>query len=246
MDTRAAAGPNAGGAVVREDDADGQRFEAFLDDLTAAFVRAHATDVDQEIEAWLERLTRFFDADRSSISELVPDGRFVVTHVWASPGHEMSEELRNRNYPWLAEILQRGETVAMSSPAQLPPEAVHERACVLESGIKSHVAIPLAPAGKTLGAIGITCIRSPCNWPQLMLQRLRVIATVFANALARKQAVLEYLQLSRTLQHAGRVATLGQLALAFAHDIKQPLTASLTNAQTALRLLEAPRPDLHE
>jgi C4-dicarboxylate-specific signal transduction histidine kinase len=75
---------------------------------------------------------------------------------------------------------------------------------------------------------------------------LRLVATVFANALSRKRAVQEQLQLSRALEHAGRVATIGQLASSFAHEIKQPLGASLTNAQTALRLLNSPRPDLAE
>jgi C4-dicarboxylate-specific signal transduction histidine kinase len=39
---------------------------------------------------------------------------------------------------------------------------------------------------------------------------------------------------------------MGQLASSFAHEIKQPLGASLTNAQTALRILNAPQPDLAE
>jgi C4-dicarboxylate-specific signal transduction histidine kinase len=69
---------------------------------------------------------------------------------------------------------------------------------------------------------------------------------VFGNALARKRAVQEYLQLSRALEHAGRVAAMGQLASSFAHEINQPLGASLTNAETALRLLDSPYPDLAE
>ena len=242
------AGPGTGSAAAAQEreESEGQRFEAFLDELTAAFVRAHATDIDHEIEAWLERLAANFNADRSSIAELTPDGAFVITHLWARPGHEPSPKLGERDLPWLAAQLARGEMVVMSGVDDLPVHAVGERAVVERDGIKAYVAIPLAPAGKTIGAVGITCIRQSSSWPPVMLQRLRVIGTVFANALARKQAVLEYLQLSRTLEHAGRVATVGQLALAFAHDIKQPLSASLTNAQTAIRLLEAGEPDLAE
>jgi C4-dicarboxylate-specific signal transduction histidine kinase len=69
---------------------------------------------------------------------------------------------------------------------------------------------------------------------------------VFGNALARKRSGQEYLQIARALEHAGRVAAIGQLASSFAHEINQPLGASLTNAQTARRLLDAPEPDLAE
>jgi C4-dicarboxylate-specific signal transduction histidine kinase len=79
-----------------------------------------------------------------------------------------------------------------------------------------------------------------------LIQRLRLIATVFGNALARKNALQDQLQLGRALEHAGRVAAIGALASSFAHEINQPLAASLTNARTALRLLEAPHSDLGE
>jgi C4-dicarboxylate-specific signal transduction histidine kinase len=39
---------------------------------------------------------------------------------------------------------------------------------------------------------------------------------------------------------------MGQLAASFAHELNQPLAASLTNAQSALRLLEAASPDVNE
>ncbi|MGO8658322.1 serine/threonine kinase, partial [Rhizobium ruizarguesonis] len=39
------------------------------------------------------------------------------------------------------------------------------------------------------------------------------------------------------LAHANRVATMGQLTASIAHEVNQPLAASLTNAQAALRWL---------
>src|SRR6185436_11381556 len=43
------------------------------------------------------------------------------------------------------------------------------------------------------------------------------------------------------LAHALRVAALGELAATFAHEMNQPLTAILSNAQAGERLLKAPR-----
>ncbi len=48
------------------------------------------------------------------------------------------------------------------------------------------------------------------------------------------------------LEHANRVATLGQLTASIAHEVSQPITASLANAQAALRWLDHPQPALEE
>src|SRR6478752_7641957 len=48
------------------------------------------------------------------------------------------------------------------------------------------------------------------------------------------------------LAHLMRVAVLGELSGAIAHEINQPLTAILSNAQAALHLLAQKSPDLME
>ena len=53
----------------------------------------------------------------------------------------------------------------------------------------------------------------------------------------RKQAELEALNQRQQLAHLGRAAVLGQLSGAFAHELNQPLTSILGNAEAALRLL---------
>jgi len=45
-------------------------------------------------------------------------------------------------------------------------------------------------------------------------------------------------QRSRELAHVARTAVVGELAAALAHEIRQPLTAILINAQTAMRVLD--------
>jgi len=48
------------------------------------------------------------------------------------------------------------------------------------------------------------------------------------------------------LAHLARVRSTGELAASISHELNQPLTAVLTNAQAALRLLEKKKPDLEE
>lgn len=69
----------------------------------------------------------------------------------------------------------------------------------------------------------------------------------------RKQAEAEareseqrYRGVQMELAHANRVATMGQLSASTAHEVKQPIGATVTNAQAALRLLGRQPPDLEE
>ena len=62
----------------------------------------------------------------------------------------------------------------------------------------------------------------------------------------RKQAELDAQRHRAELTHISRVATLGELSAAMAHELNQPLTAILSNAQTARRFLIEERADPDE
>lgn len=62
----------------------------------------------------------------------------------------------------------------------------------------------------------------------------------------RRRAAAETRRVREELARVGRLATVGELTAALAHEVKQPLTGILTNAQAARRLLVADRPDLAE
>jgi C4-dicarboxylate-specific signal transduction histidine kinase len=59
-----------------------------------------------------------------------------------------------------------------------------------------------------------------------------------SNVTARRQAHLELEEQRRELSHLARVAVLGQLSGAFAHELSQPLAAILANAQAARHALK--------
>jgi PAS domain S-box-containing protein len=63
---------------------------------------------------------------------------------------------------------------------------------------------------------------------------------------ARKQAEREAHQRRDELTHMSRVAMLGELSASTAHELNQPLTAILSNAQAALRFLDRDSADLGE
>lgn len=76
--------------------------------------------------------------------------------------------------------------------------------------------------------------------------QVALVRGVSLDITARKLAELETLQKQKELTHLSRVAMLGELSGTLAHELNQPLTAILSNAQAAQRFLRQPRPDLNE
>ncbi len=62
----------------------------------------------------------------------------------------------------------------------------------------------------------------------------------------RKKTELELREQRAELAHVARISTMGELAASLAHELNQPLTAILSNAQAALRFLSAKPADLDE
>jgi PAS domain S-box-containing protein len=66
-----------------------------------------------------------------------------------------------------------------------------------------------------------------------------------AEAQAR-ESERRYHEAQMELVHANRVATMGQLTASIAHEVKQPIAATISNAQAGLRWLIREPPDLEE
>ena len=62
----------------------------------------------------------------------------------------------------------------------------------------------------------------------------------------RREAETNLRQQREQLAHMTRISTMGELAASLAHELNQPLTAILANAQAAERLVAANSPDLEE
>jgi C4-dicarboxylate-specific signal transduction histidine kinase len=61
-----------------------------------------------------------------------------------------------------------------------------------------------------------------------------------------RESERRFSELQSELAHANRLATMGQLTASIAHEVKQPIGATVTNAQAALRFLDSQPVDLVE
>ena len=82
---------------------------------------------------------------------------------------------------------------------------------------------------------------------RVMLIKDRPMALIVCEDITERKRVSETLREVQTeLAHANRVATMGQLTASIAHEVNQPIAASVTNAHAAMRWLGAQPPNLEE
>jgi PAS domain S-box-containing protein len=63
---------------------------------------------------------------------------------------------------------------------------------------------------------------------------------------AIRESEQRYSEVQNELAHVNRVTTMGELSASIAHEVMQPIAATVTNAKVALRLLNAQPPNLEE
>jgi signal transduction histidine kinase len=75
----------------------------------------------------------------------------------------------------------------------------------------------------------------------VMVVLLTETTTLYADVArsAARESERRYREMQMELAHANRVATMGQLSASIAHEVSQPIAGTITNAQAALRLLDA-------
>jgi two-component system, NarL family, sensor kinase len=167
------------------------RFETLLAELSATFVNLPANQVDSQIDAALRRLVEFLGLDRGSLAELLVDKKqLVIIHSYHLQGAPAQTRIiLDEQLPWYARTIYQGEVLRLCAlPDDLPPEATKEREYCRQIGMKSHVMIPLKVMGSVVGAIGFASFRGRRDWPDDLIQRLRLVGEIFTNALARKRA----------------------------------------------------------
>jgi len=91
-----------------------------------------------------------------------------------------------------AQKVLRGQTVTISKMTDLPPEADRDRENFRAYGTKSDVLVPLSVGeGPVFGMLTFAVMREERSWPETVVTGFKLIAQVFANALARKRAEVE-------------------------------------------------------
>jgi len=119
--------------------------------------------------------------------------------------------------------------------------AIHRPNWAKAEGIVAFAGQPLIFKGEILGVLAVF---SRAHIDQDQFEWLRTFADHAAVAIANAQVFDELTRLQAELAHVNRVTAMGQLAASISHEVMQPITAGINNAEAALNWLRAQPPNL--
>lgn len=184
---------------------------------------------------------------RQGVEDIGKAGRFGRCVFWTLKGHSASA---------LACYEDAGHSLSPQPTEVTRQTAPWMSACLSEVGVSEtteagveQIAVSVTPlwSGDTAYAL-VAERRTTVSSDRMALssERLRLFCHVMADALQRRASALESQRLRDELAHLDHMARLGQLSATLAHELNQPLVATLCNAQAAVRLLRQQQPDVGE
>ena len=177
-------------ATLRAELEDRLCFETLIAGLSLKFINLPAGEVDREIEDAQRRVCDFLRIDLCALWQWTHDApRYItITHLYRPLGGPPAPERIDGEdmAPWCLRQLTAGKIVAVASMESLPPEAARDKEVWRRYGVKSALNFPLSAGGQLFGALTFNTVREERLWTKEIVNRLTVVAQVFANALARK------------------------------------------------------------
>jgi signal transduction histidine kinase len=225
---------------VKLDLAAALRLQRLLAEMSARFVTRPPGQMDGTIEETQRLICETLEVDRSTLWQSTADGAgMALTHFWQKPGCVPLRRnyLVGGNLPWANGMLLRGESFHFSSLDDYPPEAARDVEVLRQHGTRSNATFPLFADGEVFGALSFASIRQERQWTEEEISSLKLVAEIFGHVICRHRAEQRVEQLRAEIQRSTRASVLGEIAAALAHEINQPLTTILSNAQAARRFI---------
>ena len=177
-------------------------------------------------------------------------GVLRCAEVWHKPSKEVPEfESASRERTFLAGVGLPGKVWLSRKPryiSDLVREAnFHRTPVAARERLHAAFGFPILLGGEVLGVIEFFSreIRQP---DQDLLDMMATIGSQIGQFIERKRAEDALHRAQMELAHVTRVATLGEMTASIAHEINQPLTAVIANANASLRWLAVATPNLDE
>ena len=189
------------------------RFEEFLAQVSGAFVDLPSHEMEGEFESWLERLARIQGLDRAALWRFSGQPAVLIrVAAWTGPHAQVGPaRVEESDFPIGARALIHQQPYVCADRDELPPDGV-ERAVLTRLGVRSLLAVPLVTGEQTIGALALVATKARKDWSPADIRNSRLVADVFAGALARKRAE-DALRESETMKSAVLASLSSQVAV---------------------------------
>jgi diguanylate cyclase (GGDEF)-like protein/PAS domain S-box-containing protein len=176
-------------------------FEQLIAGMSSRFMNIGDDELEETIVHVLAEVGTFVGAESAHVF-LISDDRLSarMVHEWDAPGipprKEKYGDLPAAAFPWwMGRIDVQRENVAVTSPDELPPEAVNERRLFERYGVRSALFVPMIVKKRVIGSVGASLLTREMRWSDETISLLRTTGEIIASAIDRHSA-LRALQLS--------------------------------------------------
>ena len=194
--------------------------------ISADFVNASRSNVDEKIHSMLERMGFFLQVDRTFLFQFSSDEIFMWnTHEWCAPGvpsvKDMVQNYPVQEVPFIARIIRQREMLFVPSVEELPPEWEAEKRELRQQKVQSVLALPLAKGENLLGYFGFDSVRIQRDLDVEILEILRILGNILADALERDLLEKQILAARDAAQHMALAK--GDFLANMSHEIRTPM-----------------------
>jgi PAS domain S-box-containing protein len=189
------------------------QFDALLGEVLARFSNLPSNQIHDVIEDVQRLVCECFGFDLSALWQQDTDDKpfFTVTHLHSPLGGPTRPVGINAEiaFPWGYRNLMQGNVLAYSTD-EIPPDEKQDRESRRSFDIESSVAIPLSVGGKLpFGFLSFDTLRRKRNFSAQIVQKLSLVAQIFANALNRNRSDSALIQSKARLSLAADSAGAG-------------------------------------
>jgi PAS domain S-box-containing protein len=178
-------------------------FEKVIADIAAQLAQTGPEQLADSINSTLQALGQFLNTERTFFAKFSEsDNRLDFTNVWAAEGFSRLSKIFQMNMvseiPWVAQHIRSGGVLkAGHGLSGLPEEAKALRSQLEKDGINSGVIVPVQIEGRSIGLLGLDTVDQPRDYPQPIVDRLKLVANMIGATLQRvrsQQTLIEQLQ----------------------------------------------------
>ena len=163
--------------------------DRLANETSSAFIRLQGDQVAPALADTLTQLADVLDIECASLSVCAAGGQsFDVLHASERAGMSRASIDDLHAVPWCAQQLLQGQPVVLGNvPEDLPLDARGGFTCPETVVVKSHVAVPVAVAGRMMCALAGSSSKLSAMLNGDIVQPLRLMAESMALALVRAQ-----------------------------------------------------------
>jgi len=170
-----------------------RQFQELFIEIATDFMRRPSEDFDEVVNATLQKLGEFVDADRSSVFLFREDSRIRDnTHEWCAAGIEPQQDrlqaLEAADATWWMSQLDKLEPLIVPRTADLPAEAAYEKEMLQSQGIQSVLLVPMLDQQVLAGYVAFDAVRAQRSWDREIIALLQMVAPIVLSAIKRKRA----------------------------------------------------------